>query len=49
MPNRDMDDMPEERTPGSRENIRGVGEGQDDDDFEDTDDLDEEDEEDIER
>ena len=48
MPNRDMDDMPEERTPGSRENIRGVGEGQDDE-FEDTDELDEEDEEDVDR
>jgi hypothetical protein len=42
-----MDDMPE-RIPGSRENIRGVGEG-DDDELEDTDDLDEEGEEDIER
>ena len=48
MANRDMDEIPDEPTPGSRENIRGVGDDEDDE-FEDTDDLDDEDEEDIEQ
>jgi hypothetical protein len=45
----EMNDITEERTPGSSENIRGVGD-EDDDEFEDAEEIDDEDmEEDIER
>lgn len=45
---RQMNDLPEERTPGSRENIRGVGD--EEDEFEDAEEIDDEDiEEDVER
>ena len=45
---RQTNDLPEERTPGSSENIRGVGD--EDDEFEDVEEIDDEDtEEDIER
>ena len=44
---RQTNDLPEERTPGSSESIRGVG---DEDEFEDVEEIDDEDtEEDIER
>jgi hypothetical protein len=45
----EMNDIAEERTPGSRDDIRGVGD-EDDDEFEDAEEIDDEDmEEDIER
>ena len=42
-PQSGMDDKTEERNPGGQENIRGVGEGEEE--FEDTEDLDEDDSE----
>ena len=45
---REMNDLPAEKAPGERENIRGVGE--EDDEFEDDEEIDDEDvEEDVDR